>query len=56
MPTDSFGEVGAFSFNGNKIVTAGAGGAITTKNTVLGERAKFLNYNCKRTSHIRIHS
>ena len=33
MPTGSFGEVGAFSFNGNKIVTAGAGGAITTKNT-----------------------
>ena len=47
MPTGSFGEVGAFSFNGNKIVTAGGGGAITTKNTVLGERAKFLTTTAK---------
>ena len=46
-PTGSFGEVGAFSFNGNKIVTAGAGGAITTKNTLLGERAKFLTTTAK---------
>lgn len=45
--TGSFGEVGAFSFNGNKIVTAGAGGAITTKNTVLGDRAKFLTTTAK---------
>jgi perosamine synthetase len=46
-PTGSFGEVGAFSFNGNKIVTAGAGGAITTKNIGLGERAKFLTTTAK---------
>lgn len=46
-PTGSFGEVGAFSFNGNKIVTAGAGGAITTKNIALGERAKFLTTTAK---------
>jgi len=47
MPTGSFGEVGAFSFNGNKIVTAGGGGAITTKNTFLGDRAKFLTTTAK---------
>jgi len=47
-PTGSFGEVGAFSFNGNKIVTSGGGGAITTKNTVLGERAKFLTTTAKQ--------
>ena len=28
----SFGTVAAFSFNGNKIITAGGGGAITTNN------------------------
>ena len=49
MPTGSFGEVGAFSFNGNKIVTAGAGGAITTKNKALGERAKFLTTTAKES-------
>ena len=48
MPTGSFGEVGAFSFNGNKIVTAGAGGAITTKNIALGDRAKFLTTTAKQ--------
>ena len=47
LPTGSFGEVGAFSFNGNKIVTAGAGGAITTKNVALGDRAKFLTTTAK---------
>ena len=46
-PTGSFGEVGAFSFNGNKIVTSGGGGAITTNNIELGERAKFLTTTAK---------
>ena len=46
--TGSFGEVGAFSFNGNKIVTSGGGGAITTNNIELGERAKFLTTTAKQ--------
>ncbi|MDG1709868.1 MAG: LegC family aminotransferase [Schleiferiaceae bacterium] len=46
--TGSFGEFGAFSFNGNKIVTAGGGGAITTNNTRLGDRAKFLTTTAKQ--------
>ena len=45
-PTGSFGEVGAFSFNGNKIVTSGGGGVITT-NIKKGERAKFLTTTAK---------
>jgi len=47
-PTGSFGEVGVFSFNGNKIVTSGGGGAITTNNIELGERAKFLTTTAKQ--------
>jgi len=46
-PTGSFGVVGAFSFNGNKIVTSGGGGAITTNNIEIGERAKFLTTTAK---------
>ena len=46
-PTGSFGAVGVFSFNGNKIVTSGGGGAITTNNIELGERAKFLTTTAK---------
>ena len=47
-PTGSFGEVGVFSLNGNKIVTSGGGGAITTNNIEIGERAKFLTTTAKQ--------
>ncbi len=47
-PTGSFGKVAAFSFNGNKIVTSGGGGAITTNNITIGERAKFLTTTAKQ--------
>ena len=45
--TGSFGEVAGFSFNGNKIVTSGGGGVITTNNLELGKRAKFLTTTAK---------
>lgn len=41
-PTGSFGQVSALSFNGNKIVTTGGGGAILTNDAALGARAKHL--------------
>ena len=55
-PTGSFGEVGAFSFNGNKIVTSGGGGAITTNNIEIGERAKFLTTTAKEPHPYEYHS
>ena len=45
--TGSFGEVAGFSFNGNKIITSGGGGAITTNNIELAQRAKFLTTTAK---------
>jgi dTDP-4-amino-4,6-dideoxygalactose transaminase len=36
------GEIGCFSFNGNKVITAGGGGMIVTDNAVLARRAKHL--------------
>lgn len=45
--TGSFGTLGAFSFNGNKIVTCGGGGAIVTNNTKLGEKGKYLTTTAK---------
>lgn len=47
-PTGSFGDVGVFSFNGNKIVTCGGGGAIVSNNVVLGEKAKYLTTTAKK--------
>ncbi len=38
----SLGTLGTFSFFGNKIITTGEGGAITTDSDTIAERAKFL--------------
>jgi len=38
----SFGDVGIFSFYGNKIITSGEGGMITTNNEALYEKMKYL--------------
>jgi perosamine synthetase len=46
-PTGSIGELGVFSFNGNKIVTCGGGGAIVTNNENLGIKGKYLTTTAK---------
>lgn len=46
-PTGSFGKAGVFSFNGNKIVTCGGGGAIVTNDTSIGEKGKYLTNTAK---------
>lgn len=46
-PTGSFGKLGAFSFNGNKIVTCGGGGAIVTNDYMLGTKGKHLTTTAK---------
>jgi aminotransferase in exopolysaccharide biosynthesis len=46
-PTGSLGKVGVFSFNGNKIVTSGGGGAIVTNDIVIGEKGKYLTTTAK---------
>lgn len=46
-PTGSFGNLGVFSFNGNKIVTCGGGGAIVTNDILLGEKGKYITTTAK---------
>ncbi len=43
----TFGRLGALSFNGNKIVTTGGGGAVLTDDPDLGRRAKHLTTTAK---------
>lgn len=43
----SFGRVGVFSFNGNKILTTGGGGALVTSDKALAERALYLATQAK---------
>jgi perosamine synthetase len=45
--TGTFGKVGVFSFNGNKIITSGGGGAIVTNDIALGKQAKHLTTTAK---------
>ncbi|QOP43226.1 LegC family aminotransferase [Sulfurimonas sediminis] len=45
--TGSFGKVGVFSFNGNKIITTGGGGMIVTDNEALAKRAKHITTTAK---------
>ena len=47
QPTGSFGKLGVFSFNGNKIITSGGGGAIVTSDIELGLKAKHLTTTAK---------
>ncbi len=44
----TFGSVGGFSFNGNKVITAGGGGAIVSKDEELMKKAKHLTTTAKR--------
>jgi perosamine synthetase len=46
-PTGSFGQLGVFSFNGNKIVTCGGGGVIVTNDRLLGDKGKYLTTTAK---------
>jgi perosamine synthetase len=45
--TGTIGLVGAFSFNGNKIITTGGGGMIVTNSETLARRAKYLTTQAK---------
>lgn len=46
--TGSFGQLGIFSFNGNKTITCGGGGAIVTNDLEIGKKAKYLTTTAKQ--------
>jgi perosamine synthetase len=45
--TGNFGKIAALSFNGNKIITTGGGGAILTNDEELGQLAKHVTTTAK---------
>ncbi len=45
--TGTFGTISALSFNGNKIITCGGGGALLTNDEEFGKRAKHLTTTAK---------
>lgn len=45
--TGKFGKIGTFSFNGNKTITCGGGGALITDDEEIAKRAKHLTTQAK---------
>ena len=45
--TGTFGVIGTLSFNGNKTITTGGGGAVLTNDVEIGKRAKHLTTTAK---------
>lgn len=52
----TIGDFGAFSFNGNKIITTGGGGAVTANNTKAVDHIRYLSTQAKDDSHYYIHN
>ena len=51
----TIGHFGAFSFNGNKIITTGGGGAITANDPKVVDHIRFLSTQAKTDPHYYIH-
>ena len=51
----TIGHFGAFSFNGNKIITTGGGGAITSCNPETVAHLRYLSTQAKNDPHYYIH-
>ena len=41
--TGTVGDIGIYSFNGNKIITGGNGGVLVTNNSKIAKQAKYLS-------------
>lgn len=52
----TIGDYGTFSFNGNKIITTGGGGAVTAKNPEDVDHIRYLSTQAKDDPHFYIHN
>ena len=52
----TIGDFGAYSFNGNKIITTGGGGAVTARDPEKVEHLKYLSTQAKDDPHFYIHN
>src|SRR5207244_11634317 len=51
----TFGLAGCFSFNGNKIITSGGGGMLTTASRDIAERARYLSTQARDDRREYVH-
>lgn len=52
----TIGDFGAFSFNGNKIITTGGGGAVTANSAKVVDHLRYLSTQAKDDPHYYIHN
>lgn len=52
----TIGDFGAYSFNGNKIITTGGGGAVTARNAGAVEHMQYISTQAKDDPHYYIHN
>lgn len=52
----TIGDFGCYSFNGNKIITTGGGGAITAHDTKVVDHIRYLSTQAKDDVHYYIHN
>lgn len=52
----TIGDFGAYSFNGNKIITTGGGGAVTAKNVDAVAHMQYISTQAKDDAHYYIHN
>ena len=52
----TIGDFGAFSFNGNKIITTGGGGAVTASSKAVVDHLRYLSTQAKDDPHFYIHN
>lgn len=55
MYAGTIGDFGAYSFNGNKIITTGGGGAVTARKPDAVDHIRFLSTQAKTDPHYYIH-
>lgn len=52
----TIGDYGAYSFNGNKIITTGGGGAVTARTSEMVDHLRYLSTQAKDDPHYYIHN
>jgi len=52
----TIGDFGCYSFNGNKIITTGGGGAVTANDTNVVDHLRYLSTQAKNDVHYYIHN
>lgn len=52
----TIGDFGCYSFNGNKIITTGGGGAVTANRSEVVDHIRYLSTQAKNDTHYYIHN